>query len=150
MIKIRIALTLVFTMLTSSLVAQNDTCKRTNLLGLLANMKLEFIGKSMVLTVESKQRLLKTAETLKDLPDYKIRIIGYSPRKGDSIDNKLLSKNRANQVMNILLYQGVKQASLCALGKGEMPKRKRKNRKKRTPINYIEFEVLDLFPNKLQ
>jgi len=108
----------------------------------LVATQLNFFGESMVLTNESKYLLIKTADAFKD-PSYHYRILGYSRKGRDDKRNYILSKNRAAQVKNILVLQGVDASSLIVVPKGAAYSPKMKvQKRRRKPVCFIEFEVV--------
>jgi outer membrane protein OmpA-like peptidoglycan-associated protein len=55
-------------------------------------------------------------ETLKEYPDVKIEIVGYTDSSGQEIFNKLLSLKRANTVKDYLVKKGIDEARIATKG----------------------------------
>lgn len=130
-------------LLTGTLSAQEnkETVKILN--NLFAATRIEFMGSSMVLTKDSKLRLIKMAKQLNTYPKSKIKITGFANSRAAKSHNQSLSKNRAQQVKNILISQGVDTHLLIVKGVAGLSAKKEAARRKRTRISYIDFEVLD-------
>lgn len=143
MIKIKYLFSFLFTVLTSLLFAQHKNSDKSEIEKILASTKLEFMGSSMVLTQESKDALLKTVKSLNAFPNYRYRIIGYAPKKGDIILKQILSENRASQVKNILISKGIDASLLTTKGVVGIKAKKKQARKTRTPLSYIDFELIE-------
>jgi lipid-binding SYLF domain-containing protein len=71
------------------------------------------------ITLNSEESLDKAAQVLKDNPDWKIRVEGYTDSVGDHDSNLKLSNDRAQAVMNWLGDHGVDRSRLTANGNGE-------------------------------
>ena len=71
------------------------------------------------ITPDSEDSLDKAAQVLKDNPDWKIRVEGYTDSVGDQDSNLKLSNDRAQAVMNWLGDHGVDRSRLTAKGNGE-------------------------------
>jgi len=71
------------------------------------------------ITLGSEESLDKAAQVLKDNPDWKIRVEGYTDSVGDQDSNLKLSNDRAQAVMNWLGDHGVDRSRLTAKGNGE-------------------------------
>lgn len=75
-------------------------------------------GKSQ-LKVNSTERLYKLTSFLKTYPDRTLMIEGHTDNVGGDESNIVLSQKRAESVRIFLLEQGVNNARLSAIGKGE-------------------------------
>ncbi len=82
------------------------------------NVNFEF-GKSDVITPESVGQLENLAAILKAYPNSKIKIGGYTDKKGDDAANKKLSQDRANYIQQRLTALGVGAQITEAEGYGE-------------------------------
>jgi len=71
------------------------------------------------ITSDSEESLDKAARVLKDNPDWKIRVEGYTDSVGDQDSNLKLSNDRAQAVVNWLGDHGVDRSRLTAKGNGE-------------------------------
>ena len=71
------------------------------------------------LTTSSLPILADAAKTLKQNPNLKIEISGYTDNQGSALINKRLSQRRANSVMIELIKNGVDTNNLTAKGYGE-------------------------------
>jgi len=71
------------------------------------------------LLTESNAELDKLMKILSENKELKIEIIGHTDATGEDNDNLILSKNRANTVMDFLLSEGVAKERLTAKGYGE-------------------------------
>ncbi|GAA5225271.1 OmpA family protein [Membranihabitans marinus] len=61
----------------------------------------------------------KLAQFLEENPDMEIQILGHTDNIGQPDDNKVLSQDRANAVVNYLVGKGIEHNRLMAIGKGE-------------------------------
>ena len=82
------------------------------------NVNFEF-GKADVITPESVGQLENLAAILKAYPNAKIKIGGYTDKKGDDAANKKLSQDRANYIQQRLTALGVGAQVTGAEGYGE-------------------------------
>ena len=80
---------------------------------------VNFTTGSARLTTSSLPILAAAAVTLKQNPNLKIEVAGYTDNQGASFINKRLSQRRANSVMIDLIKNGVDANSLTAKGYGE-------------------------------
>jgi len=71
------------------------------------------------LTTSSLPILADAAKTLKQNPNLKVEISGYTDNQGSALINKRLSQRRANSVMIELIKNGVDTNNLTAKGYGE-------------------------------
>jgi outer membrane protein OmpA-like peptidoglycan-associated protein/tetratricopeptide (TPR) repeat protein len=76
------------------------------------------LGKSTLRT-ESFIELNKLKEFLNDNPKLKIEISGHTDTRGDAKENLTLSSDRAKEVMNYLIAQGIPASRLISKGYGE-------------------------------
>jgi SH3 domain-containing YSC84-like protein 1 len=70
------------------------------------------------LTPDSDATLSAVAQTLKDNPDWKVRVEGFTDRVGNADANLKLSQERADAVMNWLVDHGIDAGRLTAKGYG--------------------------------
>ena len=80
---------------------------------------VNFTTGSARLTASSLPILTAAADTLKQNPNLKIEIAGYTDNQGAGFINKRLSQRRANSVMIELIKNGVDANNLTAKGYGE-------------------------------
>lgn len=80
---------------------------------------VQFETNSSQLRSSSRQVLEDTASTLKQNPDVKVEIAGYTDDRGDAKYNQWLSQRRAEQVRQYLVAHGVDSVQLTAKGYGE-------------------------------
>lgn len=92
---------------------------------------LDVIGKPLVLTgvtfatgkadlTENAKIVLNTViEALRDNPDVRVEIRGYTDDTGSAATNLTLSQRRAESVRNFLIFRGVDTARMRAIGFGE-------------------------------
>ena len=74
-------------------------------------------GKATI-QADSAQTLAQIAQLLKDRPDLKLRVEGYTDNVGQASANQTLSEARAQAVMSWLVGHGVQTARLAARGFG--------------------------------
>jgi outer membrane protein OmpA-like peptidoglycan-associated protein len=80
---------------------------------------------------EYESVIAKVAEILKNEPTLKVRIVGNADQQGSDLHNEILSKNRAQEVINVLVNKhGINRNRLVLDYKGE-----------REPISKFHFEV---------
>ncbi len=84
---------------------------------ILKNIFFDF-GKSNLRT-ESLAELDRIKELLTDNPNLVVQINGHTDNVGNSLANKILSKKRAESVVDYLIAQGVEASRLSAKGFGE-------------------------------
>ena len=78
-----------------------------------------FLTGSDELTVTSKSRLDKVAETMAKNPELKIEVAGYTDDRGEADFNQSLSQKRAESVKAYLVSAGVQASRMTAKGYGE-------------------------------
>ena len=66
------------------------------------------------------ERIEAIANLLKEYPELKVEILGYTDTIGNAVYNLSLSKNRARSVYDFLLDSGVSKASIVYRGLGEI------------------------------
>src|SRR5579862_6732552 len=71
------------------------------------------------ITVDSEPALAKAVQAIKDNPDWKIRVEGFTDSSGNRESNLKLSQDRADAVANWLINHGVDRSRLTAKGYGE-------------------------------
>lgn len=72
-------------------------------------------GKSQV-RPEARQRLQQMADIMRKYPENQITIIGHTDSTGPGTVNEKLSRERANEVKNILVSNGVQASSINTMG----------------------------------
>jgi OOP family OmpA-OmpF porin len=96
-----------------------EACKPTLETITISAEKLFGFDKSK-LQEDGKAELVTTAAKIKANPDVELVLVtGHTDRIGSDTYNQKLSERRANQVKAYLVSQGVDEARLKALGKGE-------------------------------
>jgi len=80
---------------------------------------VHFASGKAELTSDSDDALNQAAQVLRDNPDWKIRVEGYTDSIGDKDSNRKLSDDRAQAVLNWLADHGVDRSRLIAEGYGE-------------------------------
>jgi SH3 domain-containing YSC84-like protein 1 len=71
------------------------------------------------ITPDSETALAKAAQAIKDNPDWKVRVEGFTDSSGNKESNLKLSQERADAVVNWLIDHGVDRTRLTAKGYGE-------------------------------
>jgi len=85
-------------------------------------LEIEYATNSYEPDAKSKEILNGIAQTIKDFPEIKIAVKGFTDNAGSEAHNKRLSENRAKGVFDYLAEQGVKHDRMSAKGFGENPK----------------------------
>lgn len=80
---------------------------------------VSFENHSPRLTENSKNELSKIADTLKKFPSLYYVIEGYASQQDAIADRMDISKARAMSVMNVLIYYGVPENKMSAVGLGD-------------------------------
>ncbi len=94
------------------------------------------------LAEEAKGKLEKLVSVLKNYPDTKIEVQGYTDDTGTESYNKVLSEKRAVSVSDYLVKNGVDTARLITLGYGEMlPKYDNTTEEGRAKNRRVEFVI---------
>lgn len=88
----------------------------------LNNIFFEF-GKSE-LNRKSQNELNRLVDILKQNKSIKLQLIGFTDSIGSSEDNQILSENRAKEVYNYLINNGISKNRLEYIGKGEIKSNK--------------------------
>ena len=71
------------------------------------------------LSNDAKTILDKDVEGLKDNPEMKVRMAGYTSAEGTEEDNQKLSERRANAVRDYLIAKGIAQERITVIGYGK-------------------------------
>jgi len=71
------------------------------------------------LSNDAKTILDKDVEGLKDNPQMKVRMAGYTSAEGTEEDNQKLSERRANAVRDYLIAKGIAQERIAVIGYGK-------------------------------
>jgi OOP family OmpA-OmpF porin len=104
---------------------------------------VNFKTNSAELLPESYPVLEQAVQTLKDNPEVKVEIQGYTDNVGNPKANKTLSLERANGVKNYLVKEGIEGSRLTAVGFGSKnPVAKNTTEIGRAQNRRIEFKVI--------
>lgn len=91
--------------------------ERGIILTLTGGVLFEFNSEELMDTAKSK--LDRVAEVLKQAPDAKFTVEGHTDSIGSEEYNKELSERRAQSVKDYLVEQGIAEANIDTVGKGE-------------------------------
>jgi lipid-binding SYLF domain-containing protein len=80
--------------------------------------EIRFPSAGAAISPDSEPALIEAAKTLKDHPDWKIRVEGYSDSSGNSDSNQELSERRAEAVLDWLVKHDISPDRLSAQGYG--------------------------------
>ena len=80
---------------------------------------INFATGSTEIPAENKAILNQAADLLKQLPQTKLLVKGFTDNVGKPEANKLLSQKRAQSVVNYFIQQGVDKSQFTAIGFGE-------------------------------
>jgi OmpA-OmpF porin, OOP family len=117
--------------------------KPVNLGILLCGVMFEF-NKADIRICETPFVLDEVAETLKDHPDIKVEIAGYTDWIGSQEYNLKLSQRRADAVRTYLISKGVAADRMTAVGYGkENPIASNETDEGRAMNRRIEFKILN-------
>jgi len=81
---------------------------------------LHFASDKATIEADAKSLLDDIAKTLKNFPDWHLRIVGHTDATGDPEPNEALSLARANAIKTALIEHGIDAQRLAAAGAGEM------------------------------
>ncbi len=84
------------------------------------NLKVNFESSLAIVLTNSKSRVKDFATYLKNNPNKKVTIEGYTDNSGIRSKNFDLSTKRANAVRQLLISYGVKATRIKAVGKGDL------------------------------
>jgi outer membrane protein OmpA-like peptidoglycan-associated protein len=95
-----------------------DTQRTQN--GILVNLKndLTFDTAQAMLKPDSQAQLTQLGDILSKYPKDRIRVEGFTDSSGGKSFNQLLSQQRAQTVVNVLVQRGVKSEQITAQGLG--------------------------------
>lgn len=103
-----------------------------------------FDQQSAVLKAEASLELDNLIKYLKTYETKKIQIAGYTDYAGDSLDNQVLSEQRAKTVAQYLARGGIDGARISSKGFGSrFPLVVSKNLKERSANRRVEFTIVD-------
>ncbi len=80
---------------------------------------LRFASDQSTVPADAKPFLDDIATTLKNFPDWHLRIVGHTDATGDPQPNEALSLERANAIKAGLVERGIEEQRLAAAGAGE-------------------------------
>ena len=105
---------------------------------------INFATASAVVPEANKSILDQTAALMQKAPQVKLTVIGHTDATGDAAVNKTLSQNRAQAVVDYLIFKGVDPTQLQAIGYGqEKPIAENETEAGKFKNRRIEFEVLN-------
>jgi len=84
-------------------------------------LEIEYATNSYEPDAKSKEILNGIAQTMKDFPEIKVAVKGFTDNVGSETYNKKLSENRAKGVLDYLAGRGVERRRMSAKGFGENP-----------------------------
>jgi SH3 domain-containing YSC84-like protein 1 len=87
--------------------------------GRVTLQNVHFASGKADLTPDSEATLVKVVQAMKDNPDWKIRVEGFTDSTGNADSNLKLSEERAESVANWLADHGVDRSRLTTKGYGE-------------------------------
>ncbi|MEF8797724.1 MAG: OmpA family protein [Salinivenus sp.] len=117
-----------------ALIGQRMDKKANELDRELENAEVERVGEGIKVTFDSgllfdfdsaalrsnaEQNLAEFAESMKDLEETKVLIVGHTDSKGSADYNQQLSERRAESASEYLAQQGLDSGRLLTVGKGE-------------------------------
>ncbi len=79
----------------------------------------QFVGKNVDPTPIAKTRLKYLVCMLEAYPNVKATIIGFTDQSGPKAANRLLSQERAQRIVDLLIHAGISSDRLAAEGRGE-------------------------------
>jgi len=85
---------------------------------LLKKNTIKFKKKSDTLTFEAKKLLYKIVESLRKIPNEKIRIEGHTNENKNAYKDKILSQKRANRVRDFFIKYGLNRDRMMSIGYG--------------------------------
>jgi len=85
----------------------------------LSDRQIHFATGQWAIPSDSDATLAEIAQVLKDNPDWRVRIEGYTDNVGSKAFNMKLSQERADSVMKWLVDHGVDRSRFSAKGYGK-------------------------------
>ena len=105
---------------------------------------INFDTASSTIPDANKSILDQAAALMQKAPQVKLTVMGHTDATGDAAVNKTLSQNRAQAVVDYLIFKGVDPAQLRAIGYGqEKPIADNQTDEGKFKNRRIEFEVLN-------
>jgi len=109
------------------------------------NLDITFEPLSNTIASKSKLQIEQFARFLKENPLYNVMVVGHTDSVGKAVENLKLSSERAVNVKEALLAQGIDDSRLNSVGVGETqpiadnstPEGRFKNRRTEIQLNYI-------------
>lgn len=85
----------------------------------IVNLHINFETASYKVDEASKQKVADFANFLKARVEFNAKILGHTDSVGTEINNQILSQNRADAVMKLLVKEGIDTERIIAVGMGE-------------------------------
>ena len=105
--------------------------------------RVHFDFNKPTLTRKAKATLNETAKTLKENPEIKVELAGYTDGTGTEVYNKGLSDKRSKAVFDYLVSKGIAASRMRAVGYGESnPVASNKTEEGRAMNRRVELRVL--------
>lgn len=117
-------------------------CPATGAVSIVTNINFDF--NSAVVRDDAKPKLDRVIALLKESPNVRVRVVGYTDSTGPAEYNQQLSLRRAESVRDYMASHGVAASRLSVLGKGEAdPLVDNATKEGRAVNRRVEFEVVN-------
>ena len=105
--------------------------------------RVHFDFNKSTLTRKAKATLNETAKTLKENPDIRVELAGYTDGTGTEVYNKGLSDRRSKAVFDYLVSKGIGASRMRVVGYGESnPVASNKTEEGRAKNRRVELRIL--------